>query len=228
MDSEKLPRGVILPTSLPILDDRSWYEEPVVIQAQLSPMNLIQVGAFTGIYGGKIGHTKIGRYCSIAGGVDIASDQHPTEWLSTSMIQYVPNVHGWGDWLKNKEGEYNYPHKKFHSNDRVTIGNDVWIGQGAFIKSGIYVGDGAVIAAHSVVVKDVPPYAIVAGVPARVIKFRFEEEIVEELQRIKWWDYNIMAIENIDFSDIKDAIRKVKLHIETAIKLPFEKSSFNR
>ncbi|MDL4470788.1 CatB-related O-acetyltransferase [Citrobacter braakii] len=72
----------------------------------------------------------------------------------------------------------------------TTIGNDVWIGNDVVLKGGISIGDGAVVAANSVVTKDVPPYAIVAGVPAKIIKYRFESDIIEQLLKIKWWNYN--------------------------------------
>lgn len=77
---------------------------------------------------------------------------------------------------------------------RVIIGNDVWIGDGVFIKSGVVIGDGAVIGANAVITKDVPPYAIVAGVPARIIKYRFENEIIQNLKKIQWWNYDFQEI----------------------------------
>ncbi len=75
-----------------------------------------------------------------------------------------------------------------HGKETPTIGNDVWIGSGALILSGASIGDGAVVAAHSVVTKPVPPYAIVAGNPARVVKYRFDEATIQELLALKWWD----------------------------------------
>ena len=202
--------GTVLPAHIPQLTLDSWFESPVIVHANLAPNNTIQVGAFSGVYGGKIGHCRIGRYCSIAPGVDIASDQHPTDWLSSSMLQYVPNIHGWGDWLKSKGYKYFTPSKAFNSNSQVTIGNDVWIGQGVFIKSGVSIGDGCVIAAHSVVVSDLPPFHVCAGVPCRVIKPRFSESIIERLVSSQWWNYNILGIEDIDFSDIESALDKIE------------------
>jgi acetyltransferase-like isoleucine patch superfamily enzyme len=198
--------GIQIAGNVPKLHPDSWVEAPVVIQAALAPMNLIQVGAFTGIYGGRLGHCNIGRYCSIAPGADIASDQHPSNWLSTSMIQYVSDVHGWGRWLQGRGEEYFAPSRAFQSNARVHIGNDVWIGQGVFIRSGVKIGDGAIIAAHSVVVEDVPAYAISAGVPAKVKRYRFEDKMIEQLLSLRWWDYNIMSVSGLDFSDVVSSI----------------------
>lgn len=80
------------------------------------------------------------------------------------------------------------------SNGGVVIGNDVWVGSCAFIMSGVNIGDGAVIAANAGVTKDVPPYAIVAGNPVRIVKFRFFHEIVDCLLRIKWWDWPVEKV----------------------------------
>ena len=76
-----------------------------------------------------------------------------------------------------------------------TIGSDVWIGAGASIMTGVNVGDGAVIGANSVVTKDIPPYAVAVGVPAKIIKFRFDEDIINRLLKIKWWNYSKEALQ---------------------------------
>jgi acetyltransferase-like isoleucine patch superfamily enzyme len=206
--------GVNIIGTVPPLDSRSWVEAPVVIQATLAPNNIIQVGAFTGVYGGRLGHCKIGRYCSIAYGVDIASDQHPVDWLSSSMLQYVDDIHGWGTWLRQNGHEYHSPTQSFNSNAMVEIGNDVWIGQGVFIKSGVKIGDGAIIAAHSVVTTDVQPYAIVAGVPAHIKRYRFESLTINKLLNLKWWNYNITALDKLDFSNISSVINRLSTAIE--------------
>lgn len=200
------PDGLVLGSSNIFLDERSTFELPVVVQASLGYLHKIHIGSFTGVYGGKLGHSTIGRYCSIAPGVDIASDQHPSDWLSSSMIQYVNNVHGWGDWLKRNNHKYIPPTGAFVSNKEVVIGNDVWIGQGVFIKSGVSIGDGAIVAAHSVVVDDVPSFSIVAGVPAKIKKMRFDQKTIERIQNLAWWRFNIMEIENINFSKIEKSI----------------------
>ena len=78
----------------------------------------------------------------------------------------------------------------FERYKRLTIGNDVWIGANVYIKNGIVIGDGSVIAAGAVVVKDVPPYAIVGGVPAKIIRYRFPQDIIDGLLTIKWWNWS--------------------------------------
>jgi len=116
------------------------------------------------------------------------------------MIQYVNNVHGWGDWINGNGGRYAEPTEWFDSGAQVKVGNDVWIGQGVFLKSGVSVGDGAIIGAHSVVTRDVEPFAVVAGVPARNIRTRFHDVLVERIISSQWWNYNIMELPDLNFS----------------------------
>lgn len=126
---------------------------------------------------------RIGRYCSIAGGVSIlTSQEHHLEWVSTFPFQII-----FGD-----DRGLPIPSR---SKGNVSIGHDVWIGTEALILSGVSIGHGAVIAARSVVTKDVPPYAIVAGVPARVIRHRFDPATIASLLRIAWWDWPREKIE---------------------------------
>jgi acetyltransferase-like isoleucine patch superfamily enzyme len=119
----------------------------------------------------------IGKYCSIATNVIIfLGSEHRTDWISTYPFPFL-----W-DEAKSIKG---HPSTK----GDVVIGNDVWIGFGATILSGVTIGDGAAIGACSLVIRDVPPYAIVAGNPAQVIRHRFDAETVQKLLRIKWWDW---------------------------------------
>ncbi len=143
-------------------------------------------------YGSYIGddsyiNAKIGRYCSIAGHVVVVQGFHPTEgFVSTHPAFYSKDncVHlSYAHTTLFDEFRYANPKEKY----AVTIGNDVWIGYGATLIAGIEIGDGAVIAAGAVVTKDVEPYSIVGGVPAKVIRKRFSDEQIESLQRIQWW-----------------------------------------
>ena len=121
----------------------------------------------------------VGKFCSIAGGSIIGMGTHTLKNISTSPI-FTEKRNGTGhSWCKSNKL---YPYK------RVTIGNDVWIGARVMVMGGVTIGDGAVIAAGAIVTKDVPPYAIVGGVPAKVIKYRFSDEIVAQLLLIKWWN----------------------------------------
>ena len=142
-------------------------------------------------------HGKVGRYCSIAGNVRTVLGAHPTsEFVSThpmffSMIRQ--NGKTYVTEQKFKEAKYADEEKKYC----IEIGNDVWIGESAAIMSGVTVGDGAIIAAGAVVTKDVPPYSIVGGVPAKIIRYRFDQNQIDALLKIKWWDWPQEKIERL-------------------------------
>lgn len=141
----------------------------------------VQMGRYS--YMGKnnsVANAKIGAFCSIASYCAIGGGAHPIDMVSTSPIFYAG---------KNIFGR-NFGNIRTELNRPVVIGNDVWIGENAFINDGLTIGDGAIIGAHSVVTRDVPPYAIVAGAPAKLIRYRFTEDKVEKLLDIKWWDWS--------------------------------------
>ena len=121
---------------------------------------------------------EIGGFCSIASNVMIGGGKHPIHFVSTSPVFYSKkNI------LKTCFKEVD-----FEEYSKTVIGSDVWIGSNAFVKGGITIGNGAVIGAYSVVTKDVEPYSIVAGNPAKLIKKRFDDSTIERLQNIRWWD----------------------------------------
>jgi acetyltransferase-like isoleucine patch superfamily enzyme len=129
-------------------------------------------------YNCEIANADIGSFCSIANGVVIGGGMHPIDWVSTSPVFYSGR-----DSVKAKFSEHERELPK-----RVTIGHDVWLGQNVLIKQGVNIGTGAIVGMGSVVTKDVAPYAIVAGCPAKFIKNRFDEELCEELLSSEWWN----------------------------------------
>ena len=132
---------------------------------------------------GEGANFRIGAFCSIASGVKIyLGGEHRTDWVTTYPFNVL--------WEAAK-------HIKGHPKTKgdVIIGNDVWIGAGSVILSGVTVGDGAAIGTNAVVAKDVPPYAIVAGNPARIAKKRFDEETIHHLLKIRWWEWKDNRIE---------------------------------
>ena len=157
-----------------------------------------------------IGDVWVGNFSSLSGDMTFAflgSEDHNHKWISTYSMQHL-------DWFCDFENPSpNTKHLK------IEIGSDVWIGRNCTLKctnpdKPLTIGDGAVIAADSVVVKDVPPYAIVGGNPAKIIKYRFSEKIIESLLRIKWWDWDIDKIHD-NFKYFNDIEKFVELHGKT-------------
>lgn len=128
-------------------------------------------------YNCEITFCEIGSFCSIANGVIIGGGMHPFSWVSMSPAFYEGR-----DSIKKK-----YSKHQREPNKKTVIGHDVWIGQNSLIKQGVVIGTGAVIGMGSIVTKDVEPYSIVAGNPAKVIKMRFNEDIIKGLLKSKWW-----------------------------------------
>lgn len=154
-----------------------------------------------------ITHTTIGKYCSIADNCRICTPSHTLRLISSSPIFTLRNNGTGTTWVTNNVG-----HNEMQS---VCIGNDVWIGSRVIIKDGITIGDGAVIGAGAVVTKDVPPYAVVGGIPAKVIKYRFEQPIIDKLLEIKWWNANDEKLRNnIKFFQTEDINMKFLLDFE--------------
>lgn len=156
----------------------TYYDDPAGPQAFLDA--ILYHFAFIG------DRLVIGKFCAIAAETRFLMNggNHRLDGLST----YPFPIFG-GDWIGRFEGELNFPNR-----GDTRIGNDVWLGYQSTVMPGITIGDGAVVAAHSVVAADVPPYAIVAGNPAKVVRRRFSEEDAARLQAVAWWDWPIDRI----------------------------------
>jgi len=167
-----------------------------VLKSSIHPTSKIESGSnivnttmgkhsFCG-YNCDINNTEIGSFCSIANNVVIGGGMHPIDWVSTSPVFYSGR-----DSVRAKFSEF----------DRVSmlktkIGHDVWIGQNVLIKQGVIIGNGSVIGMGSVVTKNVEPYSIIGGVPAKLIKMRFEEVLVERLLNSEWWNKDDNKLKN--------------------------------
>jgi acetyltransferase-like isoleucine patch superfamily enzyme len=128
----------------------------------------------------KIRNTKIGKFCSIGSNVQIILGKHPYNFVSTHPSFFSNNK------IFKTFSDLNY----IDEYEEVTIGNDVWIGEGALIPKGVTIGNGAIIAARAVVTNDVEAYSIVGGVPAKHIKFRFDKDTVKHINSSEWWNFN--------------------------------------
>ena len=172
----------------------------------------IKIGAFSYIVQGSyLPNSIIGRYCSIATNVRIMSEGHPINRVTTSTLTYGNNI---SRIIKENFDvdiiqDFNIP-----VSQPTVIGNDVWIGESAVLKRGVKIGSGSIIAGYSVVTKDVPPYAIVGGNPAKLIRYRFDETTCMLLLKSKWWNYSPKAFKENNLSNVKTFLKNLKSYPE--------------
>lgn len=163
---------------------------------------------------------RIGRFCQIAHGVNIGLGSHPAGFLTAHLaFRYSPKEQWIQSFMKKREAIFEpIIQKKYIEASRKPlpiIGNDVWIGFGSTVMNGVTISDGAIIATSAVVTKDVPPYTIVGGMPARVIRQRFSDRVVEKLLELKWWDYGPDVMSGLDISDPEYCVDALEERIKT-------------
>lgn len=206
---EVLPRGSSRQVRLP---SGSKLEAPSSLK-WTEFQHSLHLGAFSYHVSGYAFAARIGRYCSFGEGVQIGRQNHPMTWSTTSPAFYLRDpLFDVGQAFQGSE--------KFHADTdvahgpatqvRVTnIGNDVWIGHGAYIAAGITIGDGAIVAAESVVVKDVPPFAVVAGNPAIIKKWRFPTDLLSPMLRCAWWRFAPWQLKSLNPAEPSKFIHNV-------------------
>ena len=158
----------------------------IIDGVSIKTISKIEIGRYTSINGpntdlfSAINKIKIGNFCSIARNVSMQEFNHNFDCITSYHIQ--TNI-----FKRGKKHD-------IYSNGNINIGNDVWIGTQSVILSGSEIGNGAIIAANSVVNGIIPPYAIAAGSPAKVLKYRFDKEIIDQLEKIEWWNWSLEKI----------------------------------
>ena len=168
-------------------------------------LHKVQIGKYSRVgFQTKIVNATIGNFTAIGAESVIGLGQHPTDLLTSHSIFYKKGNWGWhDDWVKYPDG--------FIESKPIKIGNDVWIGRRTMIMDGVTIGDGAIIAGGAVVTKDVPPYAVVGGVPAKIIKYKFPQEMIDRLLEIQWWNLpdeeiskviDLFHVRNVTLDDI--------------------------
>ena len=181
---------------------------------------ILKMGGFSYSFSELSTSFRIGRYCSIAQGVRMMGPQHAMNFVTSSEIVY--QRHGAFAGAFNDFGEMNWRFLNNPQPAKLIIGNDVWIGQDVLLKNGISIGDGAVIGAGAVVVKDVLPYEIVGGVPARRIRMRFDEETVRGLSELAWWNYALPQYPQLPWHDPQAFVPAMRELVDAGNAKPFD------
>ncbi|MBM7848912.1 DapH/DapD/GlmU-related protein [Arthrobacter roseus] len=171
---------------------------------------LASIGAFSYSYSPLPSGIEVGRYCSISSGLKFVDSVHPLDKITTSAITFRPSNLLFRDYATENIAEYAKSFKASGEKPYPKIRHDVWVGADVTLSMGITIGTGAVIATGSTVTRDVPPYSIVGGNPAKLIRSRFPAEIVLRLLASDWWAFEPAAI----FEDIQSPLESILENIE--------------
>ena len=184
---KSIPSRIFNKVDFSVINKKSKFSTNVAIEGPGRIYNSI-IGKYT--YIGKnsiICDTQIGNFCSIGDFCYTSPGKHPIDAVSSSPVFYS----------KNNIFRKNFYERSFEEYERTIIGSDVWIGTHVFIKGGVKIGHGSIIGSYSIVTKDVEPYTIIGGNPARIIRKRFSDDIIDSLLKSEWWNFDDTKIKNI-------------------------------
>lgn len=174
---------------------------------KLACVNRSVVGGYTNLgVASYIADADVGRYCSIGARVSIGGYEHPLDWVGTASYQWGKSASDLVDDRALERLRQNQEPVQL----RTRIGSDVWIGDNAVVRRGVVIGNGVVVGAGSVVTKDVPDYAIVVGAPARVLRFRFPENVRVQLARTCWWNMDLEELSTFPLSSVEKFLDSLK------------------
>jgi len=197
-------------------------EPPVRVLGRLLLRSDTKVGCFTE-FGQhvEVQAADVGRFCEIGNNSTVGATGHPVSWLGVSAFQYKHATWGWHPAAARSEvidpeagGRQSF---RSVGPDRASIGNDVWLGAGVVVLRGVTIGDGCIVAANAVVTRDLPPYTICGGLPAKVIRKRLPDELRDELLDLQWWRYAPNELAGIPFDDPAAAVAALRPRIEAGL-----------
>ena len=183
-------------------------------------LGICSIGSFSYSYSPLPNGLKVGRYCSIAKGLTFLDSHHPIDLLTTSAITFRPKNILWRDLLIEAGRPLDKNWDIYANKNFPVLGHDIWIGQNVTLRMGIRIGNGAIVAANSVVTKDVPDYAIVGGNPAKIIRYRFSDDIVENLIQSEWWNLDPRKIVNFFSKPVERFLDEINLSNNSSLYTP--------
>ncbi len=164
-----------------------------------SCINRSDLGRYVGVaYFSYLADTCSGNYCTFGSRVSVGAFSHPTDSLTVHEVGYRNTTESYGETILTSDCQGYLEARSV----KTKIGNDVWVGDNSVIIKGVKIGNGAIVAAGSIVTKDVAPYSIVGGNPARTIRMRFSDDIINKIQATMWWDHSMKELEGVPFENI--------------------------